>query len=127
MTVRSIFLAIASLLAGLAVAAGAGASHALKSRLTEKALMIWETGTKYQMYHALALLLVAVLITNESLPQTFLISAGIAFMVGIILFSGSLYGLSLTGIKWLGAVTPIGGVAFLIGWGCLVAAALKGR
>ncbi len=127
MTVRSIFLAIASLLAGLAVAAGAGASHALKSRLTEKALMIWDTGTKYQMYHALALLLVVVLIANQSVPQTFLIIAGIAFTVGIILFSGSLYGLSLTGIKWLGAVTPIGGLAFLIGWGSLVAAAFNWR
>ena len=127
MTISSIFLAIASLLAGLGVAAGAFASHALKSSLTEKALLIWETGTKYQMYHALALLLVVVLISNEAVPQSFLIIAGIAFMVGIALFSGSLYGLSLTGIKWLGMVTPIGGIAFLIGWGCLVAAALNWR
>ena len=127
MTISSIFLAIASLLAGLGVAGGAFASHALKSSLTEKALSIWETGTKYQMYHALALLLVALLIANEGVPQSFLTVAGIAFIIGIALFSGSLYGLSLSGIKWLGAVTPLGGIAFLIGWGCLVAAALNWR
>ncbi|MBD0362855.1 MAG: DUF423 domain-containing protein [Coleofasciculus sp. C3-bin4] len=124
-----IFLAIAALLGGLAVAAGAFASHALKEKLTERALEIFETGARYQMYHALALLLVALLCNSglqtlpyEAPPPT-LVTAGIAFIVGVVIFSGSLYALSLTGIKWLGAITPLGGVAFLVGWGCLAVAA----
>ncbi len=123
--IKNIFLATAAIFGGLAVVAGAFASHALKESLTEKALTIWETATKYQMYHALGLLLIAIFITNESLSSVWLNSAGIAFIVGILLFSGSLYALSLTGIKWLGVITPLGGVAFLIGWGCLLATALK--
>lgn len=119
-----IFLAIAAILAGLSVAAGAFASHALKERLTERALEIFETGAKYQMYHALALLVVALLLTRTEVATTALVSAGSAFIVGIFLFCGSLYALSFTGIKLLGAVTPLGGVAFLVGWGCLVLAAL---
>lgn len=119
-----IFLAIASILGGLSVAFGAFASHALKEQLTEKALAIWETGTKYQMYHSLALILVALLLTFNPNPDPFLNSAGIAFIVGIVLFSGSLYVLSFSGIKWLGAITPLGGVAFIIGWGCLAISAL---
>jgi uncharacterized membrane protein YgdD (TMEM256/DUF423 family) len=118
-----IFLAIASVLGGLSVIFGAFASHALKDKLSTRALEIWETGTKYQMYHALALILVAILLsrlTTQSLP---LIVAGYAFIVGVFLFSGSLYALSLSGIKWLGAITPVGGVAFILGWVCLVVAA----
>ena len=118
-----IFLSIAAILAGLAVAAGAFASHALKEKLTERALEIFETGAKYQMYHALALLVVGLLLSRAQTPQTLLIAAGNAFIVGIVIFSGSLYGLSLSGIKWLGAITPLGGAAFLIGWGCLAIAA----
>jgi|SRR5918997_1683228 uncharacterized membrane protein YgdD (TMEM256/DUF423 family) len=124
-----IFLAIAALLGGLAVAAGAFASHALKEKLTDRALEIFETGARYQMYHALALLLVALLCNSglqtlpyEAPPPT-LVTAGIAFIVGVVIFSGSLYALSLTGIKWLGAITPLGGAAFLVGWGCLAVAA----
>ncbi len=124
-----IFLAIAALLGGLAVAAGAFASHALKEKLTDRALEIFETGARYQMYHALALLLVALLCNSglqtlpyEAPPPT-LVTAGIAFIVGVVIFSGSLYALSLTGIKWLGAITPLGGAAFLLGWGCLAVAA----
>lgn len=117
-----LFLTIAPILAGLAVAAGAFASHALKVHLDPKALEIWETGAKYQMYQAIALLLVGLLSLNGSLPQNWLNSAGIAFIIGILLFSGSLYALSLSGIKILGAITPLGGVAFLIGWGCLAIA-----
>ncbi len=124
-----IFLAIAAILGGLAVAAGAFASHALKEKLTERALEIFETGARYQMYHALPLLLVALLCNSglqtlpyEAPPPT-LVTAGISFIVGVVIFSGSLYALSLTGIKWLGAITPLGGAAFLVGWGCLAVAA----
>ncbi|HEY9607606.1 MAG TPA: DUF423 domain-containing protein [Allocoleopsis sp.] len=120
-----IFMAIASILAGLAVAGGAFASHALREKLTERALEIFETGTRYQMYHSLALLLVAVLLSRAEASQTLLISSGSAFLVGIALFSGSLYALSLSGIKWLGAIAPLGGAAFLVGWSCLAIAALS--
>lgn len=118
-----IFLAIAAILAGTSVAAGAFASHALKDQLSERALEIFETGAKYQMYHALALLVVALLLSRAEALQTLLIAAGSAFILGIVIFSGSLYALSLTGIKGLGAITPLGGVMFLIGWGCLTMAA----
>ena len=122
-----IFLAIASILAGLSVAAGAFASHALKEQLTEKALSIFETGAKYQMYHALALVLVALLLSRAEVTNPLMVSAGWAFLVGIAIFSGSLYALSLTGIKWLGAITPFGGAAFIMGWGCLAVAAFNFR
>ena len=118
-----IFLAIASALAGISVILGAFASHALKDRLSERALDIWETGTKYQMYHALALMAIALLI--DRFPDSrLLMVAGYAFISGVVIFSGSLYALSLSGIKWLGAITPLGGVAFIIGWACLAVAAL---
>jgi uncharacterized membrane protein YgdD (TMEM256/DUF423 family) len=120
-----IFIAIAAILAGLSVAAGAFASHALKEKMTERALEIFETGARYQMYHALALLLVALLLSRAEASQTPLIAAGSAFIIGIAIFSGSLYALSLSGIKWLGAITPLGGVAFMVGWGCLAVAALS--
>ena len=119
-----IFLAIASILGGLSVALGAFASHALKEKLTERALEIWKTGTQYQMYHSLALILVALLLTRTENPDPLLNTSGIAFIIGIALFSGSLYTLSLTGIKWLGAIAPLGGFAFIIGWGCLAISAL---
>ncbi len=118
-----IFLAIAAILAGTSVAAGAFASHALNDQLSERALEIFETGAKYQMYHALALLVVALLLSRAEASQTPLIAAGSAFILGIVIFSGSLYALSLTGIKGLGAITPLGGATFLIGWGCLTIAA----
>lgn len=120
-----IFMAIAAILAGIAVAAGAFASHALKEKLTERALEIFETGARYQMYHSLALLLVAVLLSRAEASQTPLLASGSAFLVGIALFSGSLYALSLSGINWLGAITPLGGAAFLVGWSCLAIAALS--
>lgn len=118
-----IFLAIAASLGGLSVILGAFASHALKERLSDRALEIWETGTKYQMYHSLALLLVALLLSRLETGSIPLVAAGVAFVVGVILFSGSLYALSLSGVKWLGAITPLGGVAFIIGWACLLVAA----
>lgn len=123
MIMSRIFLAIAAILAGVSVAGGAFATHALKERISDRALEIFETGAKYQMYHALALILVALLLSRAELSQTYLSVAGYAFIVGIAIFSGSLYALSLSGVRWLGAVTPFGGVAFLIGWGCLAIAA----
>ncbi|ANV87811.1 DUF423 domain-containing protein [Picosynechococcus sp. PCC 7117] len=116
------FLVIAPILAGLAVAAGAFASHGLKGTLDANALDIWETAAKYQMYQAIALLLVGLFSVQGAFPQSWLNGAGIAFIVGIVLFSGSLYALSLSGVKILGAITPLGGAAFLIGWICLAIA-----
>jgi len=124
-----VFLAIAAVLGGTAVAAGAFGSHALKARLSDRALEIFDLGTRYQMYHALALLAVALLLQTQipqaQTAQPFLTAAGVAFIVGVVIFSGSLYALSLTGVKWLGAITPLGGVALMVGWGCLAIAALN--
>lgn len=111
-----IFLAIAGFLGALSVASGAFATHALKDSLTVKALAIWETATKYQMYHVLSLMLVALLLTRTEIPASSLVIAGWAFIIGIVIFSGSLYALSLSDIKWLGAITPLGGLAFIVGW-----------
>lgn len=121
-----IFLLIGSILGGLAVAAGAFGAHALTGKVSDRAIEIFETGARYQMYHAIALLLVALLLTHSEFPQPLIMIAGIAFIVGTAIFSGSLYALSLTGIKVLGAITPLGGVAFIAGWGCLAIAAFKG-
>ena len=118
-----IFLFIGALLGSLAVAAGAFGAHALREKLSERAIEIFETGSGYQMYHALALLLVASLLSRAEAGQSTLVAAGVAFIVGVVIFSGSLYALSLTGIKWLGAITPFGGVALIVGWGCLAVAA----
>jgi uncharacterized membrane protein YgdD (TMEM256/DUF423 family) len=121
------FLAIAAMFGGLSVGAGAFAAHALKEKLTERSLEIFETGARYQMYHALALVLVALLIkvSGEQFPQPALVAAGWAFIMGILIFSGSLYVLSFTGIKVLGAITPLGGAAFIAGWGALAIAAFN--
>lgn len=115
----SILGAIAAFFAGLSVALGAFASHGLQDKLTERDLEIFQTGARYQMYHAIALLVVALFLFKTEGGQNWLIASGIAFIVGILLFSGSLYGLSLTQIKILGAIAPLGGAAFMIGWGCL--------
>jgi len=118
-----LFFAIASILGALSVAGGAFGAHALKGQLTEAALGSFETGIRYQMYHALALLIVALLMKQS--PASALTIAGWCFIAGIVLFSGSLYGLSLAGIKALGPVTPLGGVAFIAGWICLVIGSSK--
>jgi uncharacterized membrane protein YgdD (TMEM256/DUF423 family) len=120
-----IFLAIAALLGGLAVAGGAFASHALQDRLTVRALEVFGTGVRYQMYHALALLAVAVLMSLGKAEGPWLTVAGWSFVIGVVLFSGSLYLISLAGIKAVGPITPLGGLAFLVGWGCLAIAALR--
>ncbi|HEX6070022.1 MAG TPA: DUF423 domain-containing protein, partial [Longimicrobiaceae bacterium] len=103
--------------------AGAFGAHALRERLPSSLLAIFETAARYQMYHSLALLVVAR--TVEVWPGRLTRFAGWAFVVGIVIFSGSLYLLSVTGIRWLGAVTPLGGVAFLAGWAMLGAAGLR--
>jgi uncharacterized membrane protein YgdD (TMEM256/DUF423 family) len=110
-------------LSGLtAVAAGAFGAHALRARLTAELLAVFETGVRYQMYHALALLGAAWMADRWPSGQPAL--AGVCFLVGTLLFSGSLYLLALTGQRWLGAITPVGGVAFLAGWVLLAWAAL---
>lgn len=117
---RSFFVA-GAVLAGLAVAAGAFGAHALAGRLTPERLQTFETAARYQMYHALALLVAAWAAGAWASPAA--TWAGYSFLAGIVLFSGSLYLLVLTGTSWLGAVTPLGGVAFLTGWGLLAWAA----
>ena len=112
------FFAAGSLTAFLGVALGAFAAHSLKSRLTPEMLDIFEVGVRYQMYHALGLFVVAW--ASSRWPESNFNPAGWAFIIGIIIFSGSLYLLSLTGIRWLGAITPAGGIAFLIGWAILI-------
>ncbi|HYR11958.1 MAG TPA: DUF423 domain-containing protein [Longimicrobium sp.] len=106
----------------LAVAAGAFGAHALRARLGAEMLAVWETAARYQMYHALALLAVAVAAARS--PAGGWTAAGWLFTAGIAIFCGSLYLLAFTGTRWLGAVTPIGGLCFLAGW---VAMALVAR
>jgi uncharacterized membrane protein YgdD (TMEM256/DUF423 family) len=102
----------------IAIACGAFGAHALKNLLSPDLLAIWHTAVQYQMAHALGMLLIVAL-TPRLLSTTALSRIGIAFLFGIIVFSGSLYLLALTGVRWLGAITPIGGVAFLLAWGLL--------
>lgn len=102
----------------LSVAAGAFGAHALKARLSAEMLAVWETGARYMMYHGLALLFVAWL--TEAHPGAGVRVAGWCFVAGIALFSGSLFALALTSERRLGAVTPLGGLAFLAGWAALL-------
>ncbi len=118
-----VFMGMAAVFACLSVVLGAFGSHALKDKLSDRYLEIFETGTRYEMYHALALLLVALLLMVAGESQPFLVAAGFAFIAGIAIFSGSLYALSLTGISWLGAITPLGGLAFIVGWVCVAVGA----
>jgi uncharacterized membrane protein YgdD (TMEM256/DUF423 family) len=120
-----VFFALGSLLALLAVAAGAFGAHALRSRLTPEMLSAFEVGARYHMYHALALLAVAWAGTRW--PGGAVTAAGWLFLAGIVVFSGSLYLLSLTGQRWLGAITPLGGVAFMLGWLMLAWSAWKAQ
>ncbi|GHD35103.1 DUF423 domain-containing protein [Halioglobus pacificus] len=119
-----LFVSLAAASGLLAVVFGAFGAHALKGKLDAYALGVFETAVQYQFYHALALLAVGILLVQ--LPDASLLrSSGWLFVTGTVIFSGSLYILSLTGIKWLGAVTPLGGLAFIAGWACLMAAAWK--
>ncbi len=107
----------------ICVAAGAFGAHALKARLTPDLLAIFETGARYHMYHALGL--VAVGLVAQLKPSAFATGAGWAMQAGIVFFSGSLYALALSGVRQLGAITPIGGVGFLAGWALLALAASR--
>jgi uncharacterized membrane protein YgdD (TMEM256/DUF423 family) len=118
-----IFFVTGAISALIAVAAGAFGAHGLKTRVSTEMLAIFETAARYQMYHALALFVVAWAQTR--FPGNLVNVAGWLFIVGTILFSGSLYLLSLTEIRWLGAITPLGGAAFLGGWICLILAGWK--
>ncbi len=114
------FIKTAAILGVLAVALGAFAAHALKERISDYAVNIFETGVRYQFYHVFALLVAGIL--YKEFPNRFIKWAGILFITGIILFSGSLYclmyikGAVMPGYKWIGAITPIGGLAFILGW-----------
>jgi uncharacterized membrane protein YgdD (TMEM256/DUF423 family) len=109
-----LWIVIGAVSAFVSVAAGAFGAHALKARLTPDMLTIFETGNRYQMYHSLGLLAVGLLAASR--PSGLLNGAGWAMLIGILLFSGSLYALALSGVRVLGAITPLGGVGFLVGW-----------
>jgi len=117
------FLLIGSILGFLGVAFGAFGAHGLRSRLSPDMLAVFETGVRYQMYHVFAILIVAAAIGHLGNARLLVLS-GWFFIAGILFFSGSLYALALTGVGILGAVTPIGGVLFLIGWAALAVFAI---
>ena len=118
-----LFMMIGSVCACLSVAAGAFGAHALKSMLDPARLAVFETAAKYQMYHALALVVVGWQMHQMSDGR--LLRAGWLFCLGILLFSGSLYIVAMLGVRWAGAITPVGGLAFLSGWGLLALAAWR--
>lgn len=115
-----LFLVLGALSALVGVAAGAFGAHGLRARVGPDLLAVFETGARYQMYHAFAMLAVARAAVRWPGPRV--LAAGWLFVAGTLLFSGSLYLLVLTGLRGLGAVTPVGGFAFLAGWACLAAA-----
>jgi len=120
-----VFFGLGSISAALAVALGAFAAHGLRSRISPEALQTFETGARYHMYHALALLAVAWAATRW--PGGAVTAAGWLFVAGTLLFSGSLYLLAVTGVRVLGAITPFGGLAFILGWLALAWAAWAAR
>ena len=118
----NLYIFLGSSSAMLAVVFGAFGAHALKNKLDSYGLSVYETAVQYHFYHSFALLLVGIIALSQ--PETVLLkSSGWLFLIGIFIFCGSLYTLSLTGLSWLGAVTPLGGLAFIAGWACLAAAA----
>lgn len=127
-----IFITIAAMIAALSVALGAFAAHGLQAHLSATSLDVFKTAVHYQFIHALALFALGILVlmlsvhmdTNSTLHKGFYV-AGVAWMIGILLFSGSLYGLTLTEWRWLGPVTPLGGLSFIIGWGSLAVASWR--
>jgi len=112
------FLLVAAILGFLSVAFGAFGAHGLRDRLSPEMMAVFEIGVRYQMYHVFALVAVAAAIAHFGRARLLHI-AGWAFLAGILIFSGSLYALALTGTGMFGAITPIGGVGFLVGWACL--------
>jgi uncharacterized membrane protein YgdD (TMEM256/DUF423 family) len=124
--VDRVFIALGALSGCLAVAAGAFAAHALRARLGPEMVDVFQTGATYQMYHALALVAVGMLMARFSSDgSAWLTASGWLFLAGSILFSGSLYLLALSGTTWLGAITPLGGVAFLLAWLALAVGVLS--
>ncbi|WP_028401815.1 DUF423 domain-containing protein [Ectobacillus panaciterrae] len=120
-----IFFLLGCIMAFLAVALGAFGAHGLEGKISERMLQNWKTGVTYQMFHVAGLFVAAFLM--DKLQNTSLVStAGWLMLAGIVIFSGSLYVMALTGVKILGAITPIGGVAFLTAWVLLAIAAVKG-
>jgi len=117
------FLLVGALAGATAVALGAFGAHGLRARLSPEMLAVFETGVRYHMYHALALVALAAVMGRMDAGRL-LPAAGWLFTAGIFLFSGSLYALALTGVTVLGAITPLGGLAFLAGWACLAIAAI---
>ncbi len=121
--IARLFIATGCIAALLAVALGAFGAHALKARIAPELIAVYRTGVEYHFYHALGLILLGLAAFN--LPDSvWLRAAGWTMLAGIVLFSGSLYLLALTGLRWLGAITPIGGAAFIVAWGLFAAAAL---
>jgi uncharacterized membrane protein YgdD (TMEM256/DUF423 family) len=119
-----LFITLASFSGMFAVVFGAFGAHAIKGKLDSYALGVFETAVQYHFNHSLALLAVGVLALHQ--PQSALLkSSGCLFFLGIVVFSGSLYLLSLSGVKWLGAITPLGGLALIGGWACLAVAGWK--
>ncbi len=119
-----LFITLASISGMLAVTLGAFGAHALKGRLDDYSRGVFETAVQYHFYHSLALLAVGLLAVSQ--PQTAMLkTSGWMFFIGILVFSGSLYILSVSGIRWLGAITPLGGLAFIVGWACLAATGWK--
>lgn len=120
----SLFLVLGCIAALLAVAAGAFGAHALKARIAPELMTVYKTGVDYHFYHALGLLLVG--LAAFHLPESvWLRGAGWTMLAGIVLFCGSLYLLALTGLGWLGAITPLGGAAFIAAWALFAAAVIK--
>jgi uncharacterized membrane protein YgdD (TMEM256/DUF423 family) len=122
--IAKLFLSIGSISGALAVMLGAFGAHGLKDRLSDKMLANYMTGVEYHFYHTLALLIVGVIALHH--PNRTLSASGWAFALGILIFSGSLYILALTGITKLGAITPIGGLMFIVGWILFALAVIKG-
>jgi uncharacterized membrane protein YgdD (TMEM256/DUF423 family) len=118
-----LFVMLGALSGALAVAAGAFGAHALRARLEPRMLEVFETAARYQMYHALALFAVAWVASRW--PGTLVHASGWLFVAGTVLFSGSLYAMTFTGVRALGAITPLGGVLFIAGWACLAVAAAR--
>jgi uncharacterized membrane protein YgdD (TMEM256/DUF423 family) len=118
------FLLIGALAGFTGVALGAFGAHALRARLSPEMLSVFETGVRYQIYHALAVIATGLIVARSG--GWLIVTAGWLFAAGIVLFSGSLYLLAFTGVTVVGAITPIGGVAFLLGWACLALAASAG-
>jgi uncharacterized membrane protein YgdD (TMEM256/DUF423 family) len=117
-----------AMLAGFGVAAGALGAHSLKGIMSADRLVVFETAVRYQMYHAIALLIVGAMLEHPSYrADRAMQTAGWCFISGIVLFSGSLYVVALAGIRWFGAITPLGGVAFLAGWIVMARAVWKSR